>query len=73
MTENKKSTPRKSVGIASVDAPLGASGDAPLRDSTNASVRQFNGSQDAPIRESVNAPTNNSKGKSVSSTITAND
>jgi len=36
-------------------------------------TRQLNGSQDAPLRESVNAPTNSSKGKSVSSKITAND
>ena len=57
MAENKKSIPRESIGIASVDAP----------------TRQLNGSQDAPLRESVNAPTNSSKGKTVSSSTTAND
>lgn len=57
MVENKKSIPRESIGKASVDVP----------------TRQFNGSQDAPLRESVNAPTNSSKGKTVSSSTTAND
>lgn len=44
---------------------VGASGDAP--------TRQFNASRNAPLRESVNAPTNSSKGKTVSSKLTADD
>ncbi len=45
--------------------PLGASGNAPTRESVNAPSRQFNGSQDV--------PTTSSKGKQVSSKTTAND
>ncbi|MCE9653407.1 MAG: hypothetical protein K8Q89_10210 [Nitrosarchaeum sp.] len=67
MAENKKNISRESIGIASADAPIRA------QESVNAPTRQFNGSQDAPTRYSVNAPTNSSKGKTVSSKITAND
>jgi hypothetical protein len=57
MSENKKNISRESIGLASNDAPL--------RESLNAPSRQFNGSQDA--------PNPSSKGKQVSYKITAND
>jgi len=57
MTESKKSISRESVGIASNNAPL--------KESVNAPSRQLNGSRDA--------PTTSSRGKQVSSKTTAND
>jgi len=59
MTENKsnKNISRVSIGTGSTNAPM--------KESVNAPSRQFNGSQDA--------PNVSSKGKQVSSKITAND
>jgi len=42
MTENKKNT-KESIGIASVNVPVGASGDAPLRESVNAPTNSSKG------------------------------
>lgn len=69
MTESKKSANPKLMG-ASGNAPtritIGvASNNAPMKESLNAPVRQFNGSQDAPNLSS--------RGKQVSYKVTAND
>ena len=69
MTESKKSSNNKPTLGSSGNAPLTrvtigiASNNAPIKESLNAPVRQFNGSQDA--------PSTNTRGKQVSSKLTA--